>query len=471
MMKENKKPIKRSIIIFVLVFIALLCFVLSIIMYSTYTTSIYQSYNRRMLDIINYVDSHIDVEDLSECVENGEESEKFTALMAFMDSIMEDFNIHYLYIVRPVLEGDRMVMMNVISADTAIGRETDPDGYYLGFVLEDVYDRETLELYQQHLDMDEISYFKNFSSWGYDYTALKPLINADGEHFAALCVDIEVDDVQRAIKTYTVFNVILIVVLGIMFVTLFILWMNRNITEPLVRLEKSVVSFAERSHEQTNPDLLSYDDPHIHTKNEVESLSNAVNLMSIDMRNYVRNIIAAEDRVRDMKNQVTHMDMLAYQDALTHVKNKAWYDKIEERVNADIEAGKARFAILMADLNNLKKINDNYGHEHGNDYIFGACHIICVIFDHSPVFRIGGDEFVVLMENRDYDDKDKLIEELKLAYEETSKDESKEPWERYSSAIGVAVFDSAVDKCMNDVFKRADEAMYKHKQESKMARE
>nr|WP_297770926.1 GGDEF domain-containing protein [uncultured Butyrivibrio sp.] len=440
-------------------------------MYSTYTTSIYQSYNRRMLDIINYVDSHIDVEDLSECVESGEESEKFTALMAFMDSIMEDFNIHYLYIVRPVLEDDRMVMMNVISADTAIGRETDPDGYYLGFVLEEVYDRETLELYQQHLDMDEISYFKNFSSWGYDYTALKPLINADGEHFAALCVDIEVDDVQRAIKTYTVFNVILIVVLGIMFVTLFILWMNRNITEPLVRLEKSVVSFAERSHEQTNPDLLSYDDPHIHTKNEVESLSNAVNLMSIDMRNYVRNIIAAEDRVRDMKNQVTHMDMLAYQDALTHVKNKAWYDKIEERVNADIEAGKARFAILMADLNNLKKINDNYGHEHGNDYIFGACHIICVIFDHSPVFRIGGDEFVVLMENRDYDDKDKLIEELKLAYEETSKDESKEPWERYSSAIGVAVFDSAVDKCMNDVFKRADEAMYKHKQESKMARE
>jgi diguanylate cyclase (GGDEF)-like protein len=424
-----------------------------------------------MLDIINYVDSHIDVEDLSECVESGEESEKFTALMAFMDSIMEDFNIHYLYIVRPVLEDDRMVMMNVISADTAIGRETDPDGYYLGFVLEDVYDRETLELYQQHLDMDEISYFKNFSSWGYDYTALKPLINADGEHFAALCVDIEVDDVQRAIKTYTVFNVILIVVLGIMFVTLFILWMNRNITEPLVRLEKSVVSFAERSHEQTNPDLLSYDDPHIHTKNEVESLSNAVNLMSIDMRNYVRNIIAAEDRVRDMKNQVTHMDMLAYQDALTHVKNKAWYDKIEERVNADIEAGKARFAILMADLNNLKKINDNYGHEHGNDYIFGACHIICVIFDHSPVFRIGGDEFVVLMENRDYDDKDKLIEELKLAYEETSKDESKEPWERYSSAIGVAVFDNAVDKCMNDVFKRADEAMYKHKQESKMARE
>ncbi len=471
MIKENKRPIKRSIIIFALVFIALMCFVLSIITYSTYTTSIYRSYNRRMLDILNYVDSHIDGEDLSECVESGEESEKFSALMAFMDSIMEDFNIHYLYIVRPVLEDDRIGMMNVISADTAIGRETNPDGYYLGFVLEDVYDRETLELYQQHLDMDEISYFKNFSSWGYDYTALKPLINADGEHFAALCVDIEVDDVQRAIKTYTVFNVILIVVLGIMFVTLFILWMNRNITEPLVRLEKSVVSFAERSHEQTDPDLLSYDDPHIHTQNEVESLSNAVNLMSIDMRNYVRNIIAAEDRVQDMKNQVTHMDMLAYQDALTHVKNKTWYDKIEERVNADIDAGKARFAILMADLNNLKKINDNYGHEHGNDYIFGACHIICVIFDHSPVFRIGGDEFVVLMENRDYDDKEKLIEELKLAYEETSNDESKEPWERYSSAIGVAVFDSAVDKCMNDVFKRADEAMYKHKQESKMARE
>ena len=60
---------------------------------------------------------------------------------------------------------------------------------------------------------------------------------------------------------------------------------------------------------------------------------------------------------------------------------------------------------------------------------------------------------------------------MKAAIELSSKDESKEPWERYSAAIGVAIYDSAIDKCMNDVFKRADENMYKDKVASKMARE
>ncbi|WP_029674979.1 GGDEF domain-containing protein [Butyrivibrio sp. VCB2006] len=470
-MEVSQKPLKRSIFIFTLVFITLLCVVLSVVSYKAYTNSLYKSYDKRMLDIINYVDTHIDIEDLSECVETKVESEKFKVLFAFMDSIMEDFDIHYLYIIAPAYENGSPVIMNVISADTAYGRETDPDGYYLGLILEGVYDIENAQLYLDMMEKDDISYFKNFSSWGYDYTALQPLINSKGEHFAGLCVDIEVDDVQRAIRNYTIINIVLIVFLGGMFITLFLIWMNQNVMEPISKLEKAVVSFAKRSHDQSNPDLLKFEDPHIHTHNEVESLSDAVNQMSEDMQTYVKNILDAEGKVEDMKNQVTQMDVVAHQDALTHVKNKAWYDKVQERVNEDIANGKARFGIIMADLNNLKKINDNYGHEHGNDYIFGACHQICLIFDHSPVFRIGGDEFVVLLENKDYENRKELISQMKSAFELSSKDESKEPWGRYSTAIGVAIYDSASDKCMNDVFKRADENMYKDKVASKMARE
>ena len=470
-METTRKPLKRSIFLYSLVFITLLCLILSIMTYYTYTTSLYRSYDKRMKDILNYVYTHIDIEDLSECVDTGVESEKYYELVSFMDSIMEDFDIHYLYIVRPAGVDGKQGVYNIISADTAYGREHDPDGYYLNYLMEDVYDIETADLYQKMLDKDEISYFKNFSYWGYDYTALMPLINSKGEHFAALCVDIEVDDVQKAIANYTVVNVILIILLGSAFISFFLVWMSHNITEPITKLEKAVVSLAKRSHEQTNPELLKYEDPHIHTHNEVESLSNAVNQMSEDMRAYVKNIVDAEVKVEDMKNQVSHMDVVAHQDPLTHVKNRAWYEKVQARVDEDIANGRACFGIIMSDLNNLKKVNDNYGHEHGNDYIFGACHQICVIFDHSPVFRIGGDEFVVLLENRDFENRKELIAQMKAAFELSSKDESKEPWERYSAAIGVAIYDSAIDKCMNDVFKRADENMYKDKVASKMARE
>lgn len=470
-MNSNRKPLKRSIFIITILFITMLCLVLSILAYSTFTSSIYRAYDKRMDDILQYVCSHIDMEDLSECVDTGVESEKFKEMGSFMDSIMEDFDIHYLYIVKPDLDSEQHGMMNVFSADTAYGRETDPDGYYLGLMLYDVYEETELQVYQAAMERNTVSRFKNFSSWGYDYTAARPLVNSDGKHFALLCVDIEVEDVQLAITTYTTITVLLIGFMGLIFLGLFIKWMNYNITEPIGQLEKSVVAFAKLSHSREDPNLLNYIPPVIHTRNEVESLSKAITQMAKDMRMYVNNILEAEGMVEDMKSQVNRMDMLAYQDALTNVKNKAWYDKTEIRINEDIANNTACFAILMADINNLKKINDHYGHEHGNDYILGACHMICSTFNHSPVFRIGGDEFVVLLENLDYSNRDKLISKLKELFEKSASDESKEPWERYSAAIGVAVYDQYIDTSMNDVFKRADDLMYKNKLESKMARE
>ncbi|MBQ8031596.1 MAG: GGDEF domain-containing protein [Butyrivibrio sp.] len=424
-----------------------------------------------MTDIIEYVESHMDIEDLSNCVDTGVESEKYAELMDFMDGIMDDFDIHFLYIVRPISADTPTVMKNILSADTHVGRQTDPDGLTLNYMIEDGYEPQYLKLYMEAMNSDEITFFKDFSDWGYDYTGVKPLINAKGEKFALLCVDIEVSDLRSTIREYMIVNVVLIIILGLLFILFFIAWANRNITEPITKLEKSVVSFAERSHEQKDPDKLSYDDPHIMTHNEVESLSNAVAQMSSDMRAYVRSILDAEGQVEDMKSQVIQMDTVAYQDALTHVKNKAWYDKTKSRVDEDIINGKAKFAILMIDLNNLKKVNDTYGHEHGDHYISGSCHQICKIYSHSPVFRIGGDEFVVLLENQDYDHRDQLLTALRASFEASSNDEDREPWERYSAATGMAIFDEENDVSMDDVFKRADTLMYQNKLESKMARE
>ena len=466
-----RKPLKRSIFLFIFCFLTTLCIIFSIITYRAFTKSLYRSYNKRMVDIINYVKSHIDMDDLSNCIDTGVESAKYTNLVAFMDSIMEDFDIHYLYIVKPYLDGEQHGMINVISADTAEGRANDPDGYYLNYVLYGVYEDEELLQFQNAMEADEISYYKDFSTWGYDYTAASPLINSKGEHFALLCVDIEVKDVELSIATYTVAVVGLIVILGVIFQILFIVWMNYNVTEPIDHLEKSVGAFAKSSHEQMDPNLLTYNDPDIHSGNEVEALSDAVTQMASDLKTYAANILEAESQVEDMKNQVSYMDTVAYQDALTHVKNKAWYDNVEKRVNEDIAKGNAEFGIIMADLNNLKKINDTYGHEHGNDYIFGACHKICVVFEHSPIFRVGGDEFVVLLEKADYENRDNLMQQITEEFAETSSDEQRSPWRRYSVAMGLAVYDRMQDRDMNDVFKRADALMYKNKVESKMARE
>jgi diguanylate cyclase (GGDEF)-like protein len=326
------------------------------------------------------------------------------------------------------------------------------------------------KLHMDAMNGDDIVFFEDFTAWGYDYTGLMPLVDSNGNHFAVIGVDIDVQEIRNTITDYTIINITVMLLSMGVFIIVFTYWLNKNITDPISKLEKSVHNLAQKSHEQKDPEQLRFIDPQIHTGNEVEGLANAINQMADDMHEYVLSIVEAEAKVSDLKTQVNYMDMLAYQDSLTRVKNKAWYDKTKERVDEDIENGHAEFAIVMIDLNCLKSINDNYGHERGNEYIFGSCHQICVTYQHSPVFRVGGDEFVVLLEKNDYNNREALLGLLMAAFEESANDESKQPWERYSAAIGMAEFDPSQDLGMDDVFKRADKLMYDNKITMKAAR-
>ena len=125
----------------------------------------------------------------------------------------------------------------------------------------------------------------------------------------------------------------------------------------------------------------------------------------------------------------------------------------------------------MIDLNFLKKINDTYGHANGNITIKKLSSLICDICKRSQVFRIGGDECVVILKNKDYKKIDKRIEHFNYQIWQFSEDSSLEPWEKISAAIGYAKFDKETDKTVQDVFKRADRAMYDRKESMKANRE
>jgi diguanylate cyclase (GGDEF)-like protein len=141
---------------------------------------------------------------------------------------------------------------------------------------------------------------------------------------------------------------------------------------------------------------------------------------------------------------------------------RAAYQKVKQ-LSEDIARGQAEFGIVMMDLNYLKQLNDNYGHERGNEAIQKTCGIICDVFKHSPVYRIGGDEFVVIVQDRDYENIEALVEQFNRKVNAT---EGK-PWEKISAAIGYARYDN--DDNVEDVFRRADKEMYDRKKEMKAA--
>jgi len=188
-------------------------------------------------------------------------------------------------------------------------------------------------------------------------------------------------------------------------------------------------------------------------------------------QNINENISKLMDTTRTLMMTQKHaeeMDRAANIDALTKVRNKRAYDTEILEINEEIRKGNTDVGLIMIDLNYLKLTNDKYGHEQGNAAIQSLCKMICDTFHHSPVFRIGGDEFVVVLKGVDLENIEDLKAEFQWKLREAS--EGKEPGQGVSAAAGYAVFDPSTDKKIEDAFTRADVAMYEKKKEMKAVR-
>ena len=149
---------------------------------------------------------------------------------------------------------------------------------------------------------------------------------------------------------------------------------------------------------------------------------------------------------------------IALTDPLTGVKSKHALLLKQQEIDASIEEGSTDgFAIAVCDVNGLKAINDTLGHKAGDEFIRDASRMICDIFQHSPVYRTGGDEFVVILHGRDYP----VREELILALHDRSVEHISTKDVVISG--GLSEFRPETDSCYHDVFERADALMYEEK--------
>ena len=155
-------------------------------------------------------------------------------------------------------------------------------------------------------------------------------------------------------------------------------------------------------------------------------------------------------------------ERIANTDPMTGVKSKYAYMRQEKDLDDAIRQERTKeFSVVVCDLNGLKQINDTYGHKAGDDYIRAASKMICEIFQHSPVFRIGGDEFVVLLTGHDYKERELLLEKL------NQESEANIGNGKVVVAAGIADYLPGGDADAHSVFQRADRLMYSRKQQLK----
>ena len=201
---------------------------------------------------------------------------------------------------------------------------------------------------------------------------------------------------------------------------------------------------------------------------EITDLADSMVKMERDINDKIYELTRLYKELAESQEMTEKMTELANKDALTGVRNKIAYDKHVEELNAAIQNKEpVKFAIAMVDLNYLKNINDDFGHDSGDIALIRLTNLICTIFAHSPVFRVGGDEFIIIFKGKDYDNADKLIKEFNSKIDEFGEDEELSLAEKVSAAIGYSKYNPKKDTCVDDVFKRADKAMYERKHEMK----
>lgn len=151
-------------------------------------------------------------------------------------------------------------------------------------------------------------------------------------------------------------------------------------------------------------------------------------------------------------------------DFLTGLKNRNSFEV--DLYNLNNLRHDKQILIISADLNNLKKINDEYGHVAGDCYIKMGTEILqecreTIVGGEGVLYRIGGDEFVMVLDGSDIT----TAEAIKNYIVSARKTSPLVEGVYASMSVGYALFDSAKDRTLKDTFKRADARMYEMKKE------
>ena len=247
-------------------------------------------------------------------------------------------------------------------------------------------------------------------------------------------------DIQSGIRpmlSYIIVAFLAVFVLSI----LYTVWVTHRIVTPLKKLTVEAEKITFGVQEDINLTVDSED--------EVGILSRVLSSTYAKIREYS-----------------TYINALAYRDSLTGIKNSTAYAEAIEALNREINLGNPHFGVLVADINNLKKTNDTYGHDVGNELIVRASRILTDTFKTSAVYRIGGDEFAVILKDKDLENYRSLVEKMDAVFSSDFIDVNNEKVP-VLLARGVAVFNFGIDCVYTDVFAKADHAMYVNKQEMK----
>ena len=414
-------------LLLVILFLLIVTISLGFLLVSQSKASMISLIRTRMLDIANTAAAMIDGDTLAVVTPEDKGTEGYESIMRTLGYFQDNIDLKYIYCIHDMGDGTFTFGLD----------PTPEDPGEFGSPI--VYTEALGKAGKGIPSADEKPYQ---DAWGSFYSAYSPVYDSKGAIAGIIAVDFSAEWYNQQLGSLTRTTII---------VALLALLIGGGIAVVVItRSEKKIGSIqgqlnemaATLMHEMGN-DSSAEDIHHAGTEEDLtmDTIGKKIQTMQSELR-----------------TQIAQVHGHANRDELTGVKNKHAYLDAENELNEKLSKGElSDFAIVVCDVNGLKKINDTLGHKAGDEYIRKACKMVCDIFDHSPVYRVGGDEFVVLMTGRDYENRHLLMRELhKLSSAHIETNEA-------IVSGGMAEYIPGEYHSIHEMFEHADATMYKEK--------
>lgn len=399
---------------------------------------------KNMLDVSNSAAALLDGDALGALTESDVGSDAYNKIYDTLATFAKTVDIVYIYAVRQTGEGEYKFTVDPDPVDPAKFGES--------VVITDAL----VSAGKGTAAVDTAPYRDR---WGNYYSAYSPVFDSKGDIAGLVGIDFGSQWYDKQVRKNTV-SVLIVCFLSLLFGGLVAVILTDKfrkrfelMNKELSQLSEDVDSLTEEIVSAT-PEMLrsankgkadeaaSPETGKVPSNDEIEIFSDKIRHMQNELRRYIEYIHAQ-----------------AYTDVSTGVGNKTAYLELVKSLNDEISQGGASFAIAVFDLNGLKKINDNCGHEYGDMIISGAAICIGAVYGASRTFRIGGDEFISVLKGETKDGVVSQFEKLN-DYVEKFNRKAEVNEEKLSLSMGAAEYVPDLDQSFKTVFKRADEQMY-----------
>jgi len=267
-----------------------------------------------------------------------------------------------------------------------------------------------------------------------------------------VCISLQVFGIVDMRESLIVTHTFIIIALSYTIITMLIKVIKKEITSAL---KVCIIAFGIITLSSAGNIVLFYKD----TSKANTSMLSMFGFMFFVLVLSVQAMQKSMDLMEQGRQMAVYRE-LATLDMLTGLKNRnAYINDIEHMENC------TDTMIVTFDLNNLKKCNDSMGHNEGDDYIFNAGNLIKDVFvKYGMCYRIGGDEFCVLIKKASACPITELLQQLEQKVAEHNQNAEKFPM---CISYGYAVFDKEKETNIERTRDRADARMYEYKRQSK----